>query len=245
MRRRPEKVLISSTSFLIVQAVYRGYRVRQIILSVLESARQQSNNSEDDDDDDFNYDEEVDLAAFDFDDDGNEWRPDDTPQLPPRYVGLLVHFHLQPNFCVIFERLFSISTEGTKKKVKSIKILLWRILQILKLTKVWWIHEMVNDFVTFLVFLCIVNTRKIELMQTLLHSSIYVGDRHCFIDSTLCDFTECCLFYFQIPCSSIQRVFKQPKEYGKSLDKAVSFLANFFVSVCYQIFSTHGISLSL
>ena len=88
-----------------MQAVYRGYRVRKIIFSVLESARQQSNNSEDDDDD-FDYDEEVDLAAFDFDDDGNEWRPDDTPQLPPRYVVDLCLFI--PCFPAFFDLLISL-----------------------------------------------------------------------------------------------------------------------------------------
>ena len=39
-------------------------------------------------DDDFNYDEEVDLGDFDFDESVLEdgWTPSKTPQLPSRYV---------------------------------------------------------------------------------------------------------------------------------------------------------------
>ena len=68
------------------QACYRGYRVRRILFSALEGARQDIavGGGYDDDDDNFNYDEEVDLTAFDFNEDGNDWRPADTPQLPER-----------------------------------------------------------------------------------------------------------------------------------------------------------------
>lgn len=70
-----------------MQANYRGYRVRRILLAALASAKQDDAMAGfvgDDDDDDFNYDEEVDLAAFDFDDDAHEWMPGDAPQLPAR-----------------------------------------------------------------------------------------------------------------------------------------------------------------
>lgn len=66
------------------QACYRGYRVRQRIASALRAVNYYDD--DDDDDDDFNYDEEVDLSAFDYDsgllDEG--WTPTDTPQLPSR-----------------------------------------------------------------------------------------------------------------------------------------------------------------
>ena len=54
--------------------------------NALEGARKDFATSDDCDldDDDFNYDQEVDLSAFEFDDDGHDWRPNDTPQLPSR-----------------------------------------------------------------------------------------------------------------------------------------------------------------
>ncbi|XP_031548663.1 leucine-rich repeat and IQ domain-containing protein 1-like [Actinia tenebrosa] len=66
-----------------IQACYRGYRARKRIASALQAVNYYN---DDDDDDDFNYDEEVDLSAFDYDsgllDEG--WTPTDTPQLPSR-----------------------------------------------------------------------------------------------------------------------------------------------------------------
>jgi len=69
-----------------IQANFRGYRVRRILSNALEGARKDFATSDDCDldDDDFNYDQEVDLSAFEFDDDGHDWRPNDTPQLPSR-----------------------------------------------------------------------------------------------------------------------------------------------------------------
>ena len=70
------------------QAHFRGYRVRRILFNALEGARKDFARSDDCDfdDDDFNYDQEVDLSAFEFKDDGHDWRPNDTPQLPSRQV---------------------------------------------------------------------------------------------------------------------------------------------------------------
>ena len=62
------------------------------MLNALEGARQDFAKSagyyddDDDDNDDFNYDQEVDLTAFEFNEDGHDWRPADSPQLPLRSV---------------------------------------------------------------------------------------------------------------------------------------------------------------
>ncbi|KAK3699172.1 hypothetical protein QZH41_011874 [Actinostola sp. cb2023] len=67
-----------------IQACYRGYRVRHILAQALQAVKYDSS-----DDDDFNYDEEVDLSAFDFDAGFLEgWTPTDTPQLPSRGPAL-------------------------------------------------------------------------------------------------------------------------------------------------------------
>ena len=65
------------------QACYRGYRVRRRLCDALKFAQYDDSDGADE----FDYDEEVDLTAFDFDarhlDEG--WTPSDTPQLPSRY----------------------------------------------------------------------------------------------------------------------------------------------------------------
>jgi len=65
------------------QAHFRGQRVRRRLAEALKAAQFY----DDGDDEDFDYEEEVDLTAFDFDETLLEqgWTPTDTPQLPARY----------------------------------------------------------------------------------------------------------------------------------------------------------------
>ena len=59
--------------------------------AALEGARQdwaKFGSYDDYDGDDFNYDQEVDLTAFEFDEDGHDWKPSESPQLPSRLVGI-------------------------------------------------------------------------------------------------------------------------------------------------------------
>ncbi|XP_048585516.1 leucine-rich repeat and IQ domain-containing protein 1-like isoform X2 [Nematostella vectensis] len=71
-----------------IQAHYRGYRVRRRIAHALQTA--QFTYVGDEEDDEFNYDEEVDLTAFDLDEGYLEtgWTPTDMPQLPSRGPAL-------------------------------------------------------------------------------------------------------------------------------------------------------------
>ena len=65
------------------QATYRGFRVRRRLSEALKAAQFYDI----DEPDEFDYDEEVDLTAFDFDESvlDKGWTPSDTPQLPARY----------------------------------------------------------------------------------------------------------------------------------------------------------------
>jgi len=65
------------------QAHFRGQRVRRRLNEALRAAQFYDDEGEEE----FDYDEEVDLAAFDFDESALEqgWTPSETPQLPSRY----------------------------------------------------------------------------------------------------------------------------------------------------------------
>lgn len=69
--------------FIAQQAHFRGQRVRRRLAEALKAAQFYDNDEEEE----FDYDEEVDLAAFDFDETSLEqgWTPSETPQLPGRY----------------------------------------------------------------------------------------------------------------------------------------------------------------
>ena len=64
------------------KAHFRGQRVRRRLSEALKAAQFYDEKE----DEDFDYDEEVDLTAFDFDESVLEqgWTPSDTPQLPSR-----------------------------------------------------------------------------------------------------------------------------------------------------------------
>ena len=64
------------------QAHFRGQRVRRRLNEALRAAQFYDDEGEEE----FDYDEEVDLAAFDFDESALEqgWTPSETPQLPAR-----------------------------------------------------------------------------------------------------------------------------------------------------------------
>ena len=64
------------------QAHFRGQRVRRRLNEALRAAQFYDDEGEEE----FDYDEEVDLTAFDFDESALEqgWTPSETPQLPSR-----------------------------------------------------------------------------------------------------------------------------------------------------------------
>ncbi|XP_078345883.1 leucine-rich repeat- and IQ domain-containing protein 1-like isoform X2 [Oculina patagonica] len=66
----------------VIQAHFRGQRVRRRLNEALRAAQFYDNGEEEE----FDYDEEVDLTAFDFDESFLEqgWTPSETPQLPSR-----------------------------------------------------------------------------------------------------------------------------------------------------------------
>lgn len=70
-------------SFFFEQAHFRGQRVRRRLNEALRAAQFY----DDEEEEEFDYDEEVDLTAFDFDESALEqgWTPSETPQLPSRY----------------------------------------------------------------------------------------------------------------------------------------------------------------
>ena len=70
----------------LIQAHFRGQRVRRRLNEALRAAQFYDNEGEEE----FDYDEEVDLTAFDFDENVLEqgWTPSETPQLPSRSVWL-------------------------------------------------------------------------------------------------------------------------------------------------------------
>eukprot|EP00794_Sanderia_malayensis_P018217 gene18217-20035_t len=59
-----------------IQALYRGYILRRAFFAAMTSARYQGKAL---DDDEFDYDEEVDLSAFDFEDETQDWKPRTVP----------------------------------------------------------------------------------------------------------------------------------------------------------------------
>ncbi len=67
------------------QAHFRGQRVRRRLNEALRAAQFYDDGEEEE----FDYDEEVDLTAFDFDESFLEqgWTPSETPQLPSRYMS--------------------------------------------------------------------------------------------------------------------------------------------------------------
>ena len=69
-----------------IQAHFRGQRVRRRLNEALRAAQFYDDEGEEE----FDYDEEVDLTAFDFDENVLEqgWTPSETPQLPSRSVWL-------------------------------------------------------------------------------------------------------------------------------------------------------------
>ena len=70
----------------LIQAHFRGQRVRRRLNEALRTAQFYDDEGEEE----FDYDEEVDLTAFDFDENVLEqgWTPSETPQLPSRSVWL-------------------------------------------------------------------------------------------------------------------------------------------------------------
>ena len=70
----------------LIQAHFRGQRVRRRLNEALRAAQFYDDEGEEE----FDYDEEVDLTAFDFDENVLEqgWTPSETPQLPSRSVWL-------------------------------------------------------------------------------------------------------------------------------------------------------------
>ena len=70
------------------QAHFRGQRVRRRLNEALRAAQFYDEEGEEE----FDYDEEVDLTAFDFDESVLEqgWTPSETPQLPSRYEACFV-----------------------------------------------------------------------------------------------------------------------------------------------------------
>ena len=72
--------------FLLQKAHFRGRRVRRCLADALKAAQFYDGEEEED----FDYDEEVDLTAFEFDETVLEqgWTPSETPQLPSRQVSL-------------------------------------------------------------------------------------------------------------------------------------------------------------
>lgn len=87
MRHFRLAVLIFFLSLL--KAHFRGQRVRRRLAEALRAAHF----FDGDDEEEFDYDEEVDLSAFDFDESTLEhgWTPSDTPQMPSRYLSLESH----------------------------------------------------------------------------------------------------------------------------------------------------------
>ena len=76
-------------SFVYPKAHFRGQRVRRRLAEALRAAHFYDDG---DDEEEFDYDEEVDLTAFDFDESTLEhgWTPSDTPQMPSRYLFLVM-----------------------------------------------------------------------------------------------------------------------------------------------------------
>jgi len=71
-----------NTAATVIQAHFRGQRVRRRLNEALRAAQFY----DDEEEEEFDYDEEVDLTAFDFDESTLEqgWTPSETPQLPSR-----------------------------------------------------------------------------------------------------------------------------------------------------------------
>ncbi|XP_074605943.1 leucine-rich repeat- and IQ domain-containing protein 1-like isoform X2 [Acropora palmata] len=71
-----------NSAAIVIQAHFRGQRVRRRLAEALRAAHF----FDGDDEEEFDYDEEVDLSAFDFDESTLEhgWTPSDTPQMPSR-----------------------------------------------------------------------------------------------------------------------------------------------------------------
>lgn len=90
----------------IIQAHFRGQRVRRRLNEALRAAQFY----DDDEEEEFDYDEEVDLTAFEFDENVLEqgWTPSETPQLPSRgpvlkSPGKPVKTHLEKNSRAAFQ----------------------------------------------------------------------------------------------------------------------------------------------
>ena len=71
------------------KASFRGYRVRERLYQALAAARECRNEAAEDDDD-FDYDEEIDLTSFDFNEESLDWRPSSFPEVPQRYVEMFL-----------------------------------------------------------------------------------------------------------------------------------------------------------
>ncbi|XP_068673772.1 leucine-rich repeat and IQ domain-containing protein 1-like isoform X1 [Montipora foliosa] len=76
-----------NSAAIVIQAHFRGQRVRRRLAEALRAAHFYDDGDEEEE---FDYDEEVDLTAFDFDESTLEhgWTPSDTPQMPSRGPAL-------------------------------------------------------------------------------------------------------------------------------------------------------------